>query len=455
MERFALLGPLKHRPYRLLFSGQVISNLGDWLDYLAIVVILVYQWHLGAPALAAFTTVTFLPMIVVGPFAGVWVDRWSRRTTMITCDLIRAVLVLGFLWAPNIYVVLIIVALKATTSTFFTPAEQALIRLTVPEDDLLSANSLSQLALQATKVFGPALGGLVVLIGGSHAAFVCDSISFFASAAILSRLPAFIATLPVASEEQEQSNFWQEFRAGFAYVLKQRILVVSITSVAAALFIVFTFDSLGPLAIQAVGLNSSVLGLAIGSVGLGTAIGAIAIGQWGQRISSLKVMALGNLVAGIMVALVGSAVLFHLRPVSAVAIVVAVVIWFAMGVAAAAMVVPYGFILQTETLPDFMGRVVATATGFQTAVQFLAPLIGAVIAVTFGVGTVFAIAGILLALLGAFLLFVRVKTTTAISDTDSTIADMQGVEGLEAEVVGLHYQDNTSSVDTQGEGSTL
>ncbi len=425
MKRIALLSPLKHRPYQLLFAGQVISNLGDWLDYLAIIVIIVYQWHLGAPALAAFTTVTFLPLIVIAPFAGVWVDRWSsHRSMMIICDLIRAVLVLGLLWAPNIYIVLLIVAVKITASTFFNPAQQAVIRSTVPEDELLSANALSQLSLQATKILGPALGGLIVLIGGSHAAFVGDALSFLASAIILSRLPALFAAIST-TQEQEKQHFWQEFRAGLSYILGQRLLVVSISSVAAALFIVFTFDSLGPLAIQALGLNSSVLGLAIGSVGLGTAIGAIVIGEGGQNISPLKVMATGNIVAGVMVALVGSAALIHLRPAGAIEIVVAVIIWFVMGVAAAAMVVPYEFILQKETPPDFMGRVVATASGFQTAVQFLAPLIGAVIAVTFGVGVVFAIAGVVLALLGTFLLFIRIKTQVPSSDVSVSPAEVE------------------------------
>ena len=424
MERIALLSPLKNRPYRLLFSGQVISNLGDWLDYLAIVVIIVYQWHLGAPALAAFTTVTFLPLIVIGPFAGVWVDRWSHRSTMIVCDLVRAVLVLGLLWAPNIYTVLLIVAVKITMSTFFNPAQQALIRLTVPEEELLSANALSQLSLQATKILGPALGGLIVVIGGSHTAFVGDAFSFLASAAILSRLPVLATAIP-ANQEQEKQHFWREFRAGLTYILQQRLLVVSISSVAAALFIVFTFDSLGPLAIQALGLSSSVLGLAIGSVGLGTVIGAIALGEKGQSIPPLKIMATGNIVAGIMVALVGGAAVFHVRPMGAIEIVVAIIIWFIMGVAAAAMVVPYEFILQKETPPDFMGRVVATASGFQTAVQLLAPLIGAIIALTFGVGVVFAIAGIVLALLGAFLLFIRIKARVPSSDISVTTADVE------------------------------
>src|SRR5215472_2131806 len=97
--RFALLAPLRHRPFRLLFVGQVISNLGDWL---AILALSVYDWKGGPGAWGAYLMALTIPVALVGPFAGVWADRLPRRTVMLSCDLARAVIVSGLVWAPNI-----------------------------------------------------------------------------------------------------------------------------------------------------------------------------------------------------------------------------------------------------------------------------------------------------------------------------------------------------------------
>src|SRR5207248_2382765 len=105
-------------------------------------------------------------------------------------DLARAAVVTCLIFAPSIWVLLPLVFLKTLFSTAFGPAQQATIRATVPEGDLLAANSLSQLATQVTKVAGPALGGLIVATWSPRAAFGIDAVTFLVSAAILTRLPA-------------------------------------------------------------------------------------------------------------------------------------------------------------------------------------------------------------------------------------------------------------------------
>src|SRR5262245_29199297 len=123
-----LTTPLRIRKFRLLFSAQVASNLGDWFDFLALAVLIAYSWEYGPTALAALALTVALPWIVVAPFAGVVADRWPKRTAMVVADLARAVLVLGFIFAPNIYVLLALVGLKTCFSTLVQPAEQATIR---------------------------------------------------------------------------------------------------------------------------------------------------------------------------------------------------------------------------------------------------------------------------------------------------------------------------------------
>ncbi len=172
-----------------MWSGQVVSDLGDWLDFLALIALIVYRWELGATALAALSVAVALPRIVVGPIAGVWVDRWPRRTVMVAADIARAAIVLGLVFASDLIIVLVLVFAKGVFSAAFGPARQASVRATVPEEDLLAASSLGQLSVQVGKVFGPVIGGLLVAVAGPRAAFAVDAATFLVSAAFLACPP--------------------------------------------------------------------------------------------------------------------------------------------------------------------------------------------------------------------------------------------------------------------------
>lgn len=176
--RLPVLAPLRHRPFRMLFLGQVVSDLGDWLDFLALQALAAYTWNLGADALAALAVAMMLPWAVFGPVAGVWADRLPRRAVMVTCDLLRAALVIGLVWAPHIYALLGLVVWRGAVSAFFAPARQGAIRALVPEDMLIAANSLSRLSLQTTKILAPLAGGVIVAAAGPRVAFIVDAASF-------------------------------------------------------------------------------------------------------------------------------------------------------------------------------------------------------------------------------------------------------------------------------------
>jgi MFS family permease len=170
--------------------------------------------------------------------------------------------------------------------------------------------------------------------------------------------------------------------------------------------IIFTFDSLGVLALRELGIEAR-FGLTVGSIGLGTAAGAIAIGQWGKRIHPFVTIGAGQIGGGLVVALLGVAVTLHARGTGAW-----VIVYMLIGLSAAAVFVPYGYVVQVETPPEFLGRVFATAGGIQNAVLVLAPPVGAVLAERWGVGVVFTAAGIALALLGLVVCFLRPAVAT-------------------------------------------
>ncbi|HLL51225.1 MAG TPA: MFS transporter, partial [Thermomicrobiales bacterium] len=396
----AMLAPLRHRTFRLLFGGQLVSDLGDWLDFLALIALIVTRWDLGPSALAALSAAVAFPFAVIAPLSGVWADRLPRKPLMVAADLGRALVVFGLVFAPNLSTVLALVFVRGVFSTFFGPARQATIASVVPHDDLLAANSLSQLSFQLTKILGPVLGGLLVAAVGPRSEFMINAVTFLVSAAFIVQLPNSAPAAQTNEDTEEQApGFWREFRAGLSYLIHRRSLVMAVASNSAAWFIIFTFDSLGVLALRELGIEA-LFGLTVGSIGLGTAAGAIAIGQWGKRIHPFVTMGAGQIGGGLVVALLGVAVTLHAPGSGAW-----VIVYMLIGLSAAAVFVPYGYVVQVETPPEVLGRVFATAGGIQNAVLVMAPPVGAVLAERWGIGFVFTAAGIALALLGLVVFF--------------------------------------------------
>lgn len=407
----ALLAPLRHRTFRLLFAGQVVSDLGDWLDFLALITLIVYRWQLGSSALAALSVAVALPYALIAPLSGVWADRLPHKTLMVAADLGRALVVFGLVFAPNLSTILVLVFVRGIFSTFFGPARQAMIASVVPQDDLLAANSLSQLSFQLTKILGPVLGGLLVAAVGSRAAFLVNALTFLVSAAFILQLPSIALAAQTKAETEEQARrFWREFWVGLSYLIHRRSLCMAVASNSAALFIIFTFDSLGVLALRELGIGEALFGLTIGSIGLGTAVGAIAIGQWGKRIHPFVTMGAGQIGGGLVVALLGVAVTLHARGTGAW-----VIVYILIGISAAAVFVPYGYVIQVETNPELLGRVFATAGGIQNAFLLMAPPLGALLAELWGLGLVFTAMGIALALLGLVVFLLRPTIATQVA----------------------------------------
>ncbi len=398
-----LLAPLRHRSFRLIFGGQLVSDLGDWLDFLALIALIVYRWNLGPSAIAALSAAVAQPFAVIAPLSGVWADRLPRKPLMVVADLSRALIVFGLAFAPNLYTALALVFARGVFSTLFGPARQATIASLVPQDDLLAANSLSQLSFQLSKILGPVLGGLLVAAVGPRSAFMIDAVTYLVSAACVVQLPNIAPAAQTKEDTEEQApSFWREFREGLSCLIHRRSLCMAVASNSAAWLILFTFDSLGVLALRELGIGEALFGLTVGSIGLGTAAGATAIGQWGKRIHPFVTMGAGQIGGGLVVTLLGVAVTLHAHGTGAW-----VIVYMLIGLSAAAVFVPYGYVVQVETPPELMGRVFATAGGIQNAFLLMAPPLGAVLAELWGVGFVFTAMGIALSLLGLAVFFLR------------------------------------------------
>jgi MFS family permease len=173
--------------FRKLWLGQIVSELGDWLQLIALLALFPTKGA-GATQLAGVFIVRMLPSILWAPLAGVVADRFPRGRVMVACDLGRALVVLGYLLIRGPEDVLWIYALmfaQETLSSFFEPARAAALPQVVPQRFLLAANSLSGATWSAMLAIGAALGGLIAAGLGPRAAFLVDAGSFLLSAAFI------------------------------------------------------------------------------------------------------------------------------------------------------------------------------------------------------------------------------------------------------------------------------
>ncbi|MFO7548529.1 MAG: MFS transporter [Acidimicrobiia bacterium] len=184
---------LRLRDFRLLWMGQVTSNFGDALTNLALLI--TAQRLTGSVAAVASTAIAVaLPQLLFGPVAGVYIDRWNRKVVMIASDLVRGVLVLGFVVIDDpdqLWLLYGLAFLQATVGTFFNPAKSAFVPVIVGEERLLAANSVGETSRVVAMLAGTAFAGLMAGLGDLlRVVFVVDGLTFVASGLLEMRIAA-------------------------------------------------------------------------------------------------------------------------------------------------------------------------------------------------------------------------------------------------------------------------
>lgn len=177
----------KQRDLRLLVTANVISQTGDWMLHVG-VTFFVYDLTGSTLAAAAAMLSTFVPSILFSSVAGVFVDRWNRKTTMIVADLLMAASLLPLLVvdAPgDVWVVYVVTTFQGIVALFWIPAEQSLLPHLVPDEHLTAANALNGQSREVARLVGGALGGVVVATGGISALTFADAATFLVSAALV------------------------------------------------------------------------------------------------------------------------------------------------------------------------------------------------------------------------------------------------------------------------------
>lgn len=245
-----MLRLLRQRNFALLWFGGLISLAGDWMLQIALP-IYVYELTGSALATSAMFIAWLLATLLLGSLAGVFVDRWDRRRTMIVTNLLLALTVLPLLGVRSegwLWVVYVLAFVQSALAGFFSPAENALLPRLVGEEDLLAANSLNSLNNNLARLFGPPLGGLTAGYLGLTGVVLLDAASFLIAAGLISlvtvsgkveRLPVADAAMvrPLQLTARSLTRVWSEWLEGLRLIRSSRLLSV--------LFVITAIMSLG------------------------------------------------------------------------------------------------------------------------------------------------------------------------------------------------------------------
>jgi MFS family permease len=279
----------------LLFVGQAISQLGDWFNSVAVYALLLDLTG-SATAVAWMMIVQFLPMAIVGPVAGVVVDRVNRRRLMIATDVLRGTLILGLLFVrrpDQVWLAYVVMALTVSAQAFFEPARTATIPNITSQEELMPANALAAATWSAMLAGGASIGGLVTALAGRNVAFAINAASFFVSAWFLA-CTKYDAT-PAAGQRRTgllALTGIDDLIEGLRYIRRDShvaalIFVKAGWGLAGGVLLLLTI--FGQRVFPVAGGSAAGIGILYGARGVGAGIGPIAL-RWilGQHPRTLR-----------------------------------------------------------------------------------------------------------------------------------------------------------------------
>lgn len=393
--------------FRRLWIGQVVSDFGDGLTLLALLV-LTQRLTGSMVALAGVAIAATLPMIVFGIPAGTLVDRLDRRRVMLFADIARAVVVIGFVLvttADMIWLLYGLAFVQASIATLFTPAKAALLPLVVPEQDLLAANTISQMSRVIANLAGTAALGVIASISEQMTiAFVVDSVTFAMSAFFIARI-SLTHSKPAA--HGATPSFASDLLTGLRTIVVSPVLLGVLLAGSIAMLGLGAVNVLMvPLVVEVLGAAEIWFGALNAMQVAGMMISGSIVAILAQRFAPTRLITAGMIGAGLgvsAVALAGAPL--HLG-----------IILFLVGLMVAPVQAGVATLAQTEVGDDLRGRVNAALNTVISLAMVVSQAFAGVLAATVGVTAVFVIGGGLTVAAGAAagVLFTRARVSTTV-----------------------------------------
>lgn len=373
--------------YFPLWLSQLVSSFGDTLHYIALVV-LVFQLTGQGVAVAILAAAEVVPVLLLGPVAGVFIDRLNRKSVLIGADVIRAALVLSLVWPQGAWHAYLV----AAGNTFFNPTVQAVIPAITTEEQRLAANSVSWSTGRLVQIVASATAGGMIAIVGTGSAFILNAATFVVSALLIARL-----VIPPHAGQLDQSTrrgldrYLADARDGLRYAMRDplvsRLLIVqSLASFAVGA----TGAMLVVLAERHLKLEPAGFAWLIGAIGIGALVGPLIPNTLAADYRNAGWLFVPYVIRG-----VGDILIAIVAPLP-----VALLILFIYGLNTSTGMVVFSSTVQGAVPNHVRGRVFTLLDVSWNAMRLLSLAIGAVVVDAIGIQPLFWAGGTLLALSG-------------------------------------------------------
>lgn len=358
---------LRNNPqFARLWAAQGVSLLGDWFNTIALSTLVSRYTGGSGGAVSGLLLARFLPPLLVGPFAGVLVDRLNRKHLLILSDVLRAVVVLLMLLVSGPETLWLIYALTVAQfllSSVFEPGRSALLPSVVKPDDLVIANTLGSVTWSVMLAFGAVVGGAVAGIFGSSVALIIDAVSFALSALLIASISVSGAPGAVQHSGQSRPGERRGFIEGLRYAWRHpATAAVLLVKMGGNIGNIDTLMVVYATQVFVVGQDGSVsLGIMWSAFGIGAILGPLLINRLHKgsvrAMRRLIILAYGILTLG----------WFALGSASTLALASLALLIRAMG---GSVYWTYSSVIIQKSVPnEYLGRMFALDwAGFQLAV---------------------------------------------------------------------------------------
>jgi DHA3 family macrolide efflux protein-like MFS transporter len=375
---------LAGKQFRRLWLGQLVSIFGDFVALFAVQVAITFRMHGTAEDVTGVMVAYLAPLALIGPIAGVFVDRWNPRVTMIASDLTRGALIILLAFTSHLWQIYAILFAISTVSSFFMPAQSVTVPLLVKREGLMAASGLMQQSMQLVRIFSPAAASALVVWFGEASCYFADSLSFFISAGVLMSLSYH---RPVVPSPRGLGAVLRDLGEGMRFIFTHPTFSFVIISMTAGMFAMGCFGALVSVFVRDNLHGGAYLFGAIGSmVGVGTIFGAVLVQKMAKGKAPAQMVSFGLGGVGLFILLVAA----WRTPVATLTAA------FGIGVSVAFIMVAATALLQGDTPTEMRGRVSSSSMSLIALAQGVAMVFAGGWATRFGIVNLFyASAGIL------------------------------------------------------------
>jgi MFS family permease len=410
---------LSNPRFLALFLSQVLTQVGGNMVLYGLT-IQVYTLTHSSTSVSILLLTFLVPAVIFGAVAGVYVDRYDRRLILVSTNLARAALfVVIMIFDNQLAILYAVTAVVATLTTFFAPAESAMIPVVVQRDQLLTANGIFIFALQASFVVGFAvLGPLFQNLLGTEMLITTVAAMYAVAGALCWTLPAappsaqeVVGGGAVGQAEAAIKATAQQLLEGFDYIRRNHQIFWSLTYLAVTASLIGVMGVLGPdFAVRVLNLREDDFVIIVLPLGVGLVVGIMLLNAYGKYVSRRRLIEAGLCVLAIALLTLGLAqrVTFQDGTISLLTVVIAVA--FVAGVSYAFVAVPSQTALQEELPSDVRGRVFGVLNTLVSVASFLPIIIVGPVADIVGPSAVIVISSVGIATLG-IVSFVFARTT--------------------------------------------